>query len=194
MYKRACIGGLSHSCLLVVGRGVGLGSRSRRWADGSRSSAVRQTEPEGCRERTPHCLHRRPLLLHDRLAAEEPAQVHRSHRGRELMPAHPQLNVNNASSSMWSYSALCWRINPQPVFSATDVLHVPPTEESRRQICQSRACCKLPDELPQVIIAFNNLGMECKLVVTPTASVKPLQLLHRHMIDLSHIDVSLIDG
>lgn len=36
--------------------------------------------------------------------------------------------------------------------------------------------------------------MECNPAVTPTAAVKPLQLLHRHMIDLSHIDVSLIDG
>lgn len=95
---------------------------------------------------------------------------------------------------MRSYSALCLRTNPQPVVVATDVLHVPPAEESHRQVLQSRARCKLPDELPQVIVAFNNRGMECNQVVRPTASVKPLQLLHRHMIDLSHIDVSLIDG
>lgn len=84
---------------LTVGRGVGPGSRSRRWADGSRPRGARQTEPEGCRERTAHCLHRRPLVLHDRHAAEEPAQVHRSHRGRELPPAPPPLHGNNALSS-----------------------------------------------------------------------------------------------
>lgn len=90
------------------------------------------------------------MQLRNLLRSIGPIEVGRQHRNR-----------NNALSSVRSYSALCWRDNPQPVvLSATDVLHVPPAEESRRQILQSRARCKLPDELPQVVIAFNNLGME----------------------------------
>lgn len=102
--------------------------------------------------------------------------------------------MSNDFRSKWSYSALCLWINPQPViFSATDVLHVSPAEESRRQIRQSRPCCKLPDELPQVTNALNSLWMDINRDSIQMAAVKHLQLLHRHMIDLSHIDVSLID-
>lgn len=74
---------------MVVGCCVRLGQRSRRWADGSRMPAIHQTEPKSYRERMPHRLHRRPLFLHYRYAAEEPAQVHRSHRGRKPNPIHP---------------------------------------------------------------------------------------------------------
>lgn len=173
-------------------------SRSRKWADGSRTAAVHQTDPEGSRERMPHRHHRRPLLLHYRYAAEELAQVHRSHRGRE--PKLLNLEMNNVFPPpgffMWSYGAPCLRINPQTVvFSAIDVLHVSPAEESCCQIHQSWACGKLPDELPQVINTCNHLWVDSNPgMIQIAAVVETFELLHRHMIDLSHIDVSLTDG
>lgn len=97
---------------------------------------------------------------------------------------------------MWSYGAPCLWINPQTVlFSAIDVLHVSSAEESCRQIHQSWACGKLPDELPQVINACNHLWVDSNPgMIQIAAVVETFELLHRHMIDLSHIDVSLTDG
>lgn len=154
-----------------------------------------------------HRHHRRSLLLHYRYAAEEPAQVHRSHRGRELKPIQPRgwkrrlnLEMNNACThrcrSAWSYSTPCLWINPHLVlFSTIDVLHVSPAEESCRQIHQSWARGKLPDELPQVINTFNHYGwIVMQILYRWQQWLKHFQLLHRHMIDLSHIDVSLTDG
>lgn len=73
---------------------------------------------------------------------------------------------------MWSYSAPCLRMNPQTVlFSAVDVLHVSPAEESRCQIHQSWARGKLPDELPQVINTFNHLWMDSNPDIIQMAAV-----------------------
>lgn len=195
---RACLLAVSLSLLpLVVGRCVWPGARSWRCADGSRPPAVHQTEPKACKEWTPHCLYRRPLLLHDRHAAEEPAQVHWSHRGREIIPIHTlwtgKWTLILGQSGPIAPSA-CGLILQPVIFSASDVLQVTPAEESRCQICQSGPRCKLPDELPQVTSAFNSLRMDINRDIIQMAAVKHLQLLHRHMIDLSHIDVSLIDG
>lgn len=95
MHIHACVpvGRLLSLLPLVVGRCVWLGARSWRCADGSRPRAVHQTAPKACREWTPHCLYRRPLLLHNRHAGEEPAQVHWSHRGREIIPMHTLLET-----------------------------------------------------------------------------------------------------
>lgn len=92
-------------------------SRSRKWAVGSRTAAVHQTDPKGSRERMPHRHHRRPLLLHDRYAAEELAQVHRAHRGRELKLRSLEMNnvFPHLGFLMWSCGAPCLWINPQTV-------------------------------------------------------------------------------
>lgn len=87
-------------------------SRSRKWADGSRTAAVHQTDPKGSGERMPHRHHRRPLLLHYRYAAEELAQVHRSHRGRELKLLN--VEMNNSFFPTWFFlNVVLWR--PLPV-------------------------------------------------------------------------------